>query len=310
VLPARAAAPAPRRYGLALHTGLGQATRSLSEQYQEALAAADSALARGLRVVEAGDLPAGPALGALRRDLALGLDTEPNAVPVRFERYLAAVAHRSGYGLETARVHLEAGFERIVEVIQASGSIDARTLSTELGRLSQAAGEARTTDELFDAYRQAVGSLIELVADPHAARRDHGLDRAERYVRRHYAEPLGLERVARVAGYAPKYFSDLFRKKQGRTFESYVLGVRIERVKQLLSGSDLTLQRVAQLTGLGTGNYLGRVFQRSLGETPIAYRRRVRGALVAQRAREGARPKVSRRHSATIRHTPSVKFDE
>jgi YesN/AraC family two-component response regulator len=147
--------------------------------------------------------------------------------------------------------------------------------------LERAAVEARTVSELFAAYRRAVNDVAQAVKRPQGARGDHGLRRAEEYMRRHYAESLGLERVARVAGYAPKYFSALFKKKQRMTFESYLTNLRIERAKQLLSGTTLNLERVARLSGLATRTYLGRVFKRRAGVTPMAYRRRARKGFAA-----------------------------
>jgi transcriptional regulator GlxA family with amidase domain len=43
------------------------------------------------------------------------------------------------------------------------------------------------------------------------------------------AEPLTLARVARVAGFAPDYFSRLFKRDEGMTFTSYVQEARVDR---------------------------------------------------------------------------------
>jgi two-component system response regulator YesN len=56
------------------------------------------------------------------------------------------------------------------------------------------------------------------------------------------------------------------------TFERYLRQLRIERAKQLLVSTDLDMQRVAQLSGLGTRQYLARMFRRVLGMTPLEYR--------------------------------------
>ena len=113
-------------------------------------------------------------------------------------------------------------------------------------------------------------------------------------MRKHYAEALSLARIARVAGFSPTYFSELFRKRQGITFERHLIELRIERAKQLLSGTELNLQRVAGLSGLSTRNYLGRMFKRFTRETPMQYRRRVLEGLRVGNATRGertARPK-------------------
>jgi AraC-like DNA-binding protein len=273
---------ARRQFGLGMHFGLSTLPGPLTEQYQSALAAAESAVSKNIRVVDASDaLPAENPLGALRRELGERIEESPETLPARFDRYIEAVAARCGYRLDPAAAHLEAGFERIVESFRDGGAIDAKSLRALMTGLERAAVEARTVSELFTAYRRAVNDVAQAVRQPKGARGDHGLRRAEEYVRRHYAEPLGLDRVARVAGYAPKYFSVLFKQKQRMTFESYLTNLRIERAKQLLSGTTLNLERVARLSGFATRTYLGRVFKRRVGVTPIAFRRRVRKGFAA-----------------------------
>ncbi|HEV8244436.1 MAG TPA: AraC family transcriptional regulator, partial [Polyangiaceae bacterium] len=244
---------ARRRFGLELHLGLCTLRASLAKQYQAALAAAESGLSRGVRIVHAtGDPPASDPLGSFRRELARLVDEEPDALPARFERYLESVAIRTGYRLDPARVHLEAAFERIAEAFRESGNLELRSFSALYAGLERAADRAGSLTELFAAYRHAVGDIVNVVSQPVTARRDHSLRRAEEYLRTHYQEPVTLERVARVAGFAPSYFSELFHKKQGVTFERYLTTLRLERAKQLLSGTALSLQRVAQLCGFST----------------------------------------------------------
>ena len=43
-----------------------------------------------------------------------------------------------------------------------------------------------------------------------------------------------LDQVARVAGFSPNYFGQLFKRREQMTFEHYVRQLRIERAKQLV----------------------------------------------------------------------------
>jgi AraC-like DNA-binding protein len=273
----RATQIARKKFGLRLHLGLCARPCSIAEQYVAALAAAEIALAKGVRVVNASDEPeAVSLLGPMRRELQSLVDERPQALPARFERYLEAVAIRSSHRLDVARAHVEAGFERIAEALRDSGTLEAKSLSGLYSGLEHSAGEAVTLNELFVAYRRAVHDIVDVLSRPTQARRDRSLQRAEEYLRTHYAEPLSLKRVAHVAGFAPSYFSELFRVKQSVTFERYLMQLRVERAKQLLNGTMLNLQRIAQLSGFSTRHYLGRVFKRVTGETPLGFRERVR----------------------------------
>jgi AraC-like DNA-binding protein len=292
----RAASLARRRYGLNLHLGTGSVPTSaaLSEHYAVALAAAEAALSRGVRIVHAAADSPKPrsALGELRRQLGELAEERADSLPARFDRYLEAVALRCGYRLEPARAHLEAGFERVAEALLQGGALDPKSFLFMSEGLERQAQEARTVDELFTAYRHVVRSLSDAVRRPVPARRSRSLQRAVEYIHKHYRESLGLVAVAKVAGFAPNYFSALFKRREGMTFERYVRQLRIERAKQLLASTELDVQRVAQLSGFATRQYLARMFRRSLGVTPLAFRAQAKPPSGGG-GQAGARPDVA-----------------
>jgi AraC-like DNA-binding protein len=267
---------ARRRFGLSLHLGLAAGPGSLVEQYQAALAAAEQALSRDVRLSKDPDRPVTNPLGPLRQELAKLVAENPEALPARFDRYLEVVLVRSGYRLDPARAHLEAAFERIVEASLGLETVGAKSLSDLQAATEQASGKAATLAELFAVYRVGVSDVVTAILTPALAPRDRSLRRAEEYMRKHFSERLTLSKVARIAGFAPTHFSRLFHAQQKLTFERYLMRLRIERAQQLLSGTTLNLQRVAQLSGFSTGSYFGAAFRRCTGETAIAYRQRLR----------------------------------
>jgi AraC-like DNA-binding protein len=263
-----------RSFGLTMHAGLAVSSGPLPAQYQAALAAAESALSRGVDTAEAtADGPASSALAELRRELGRMAESDPSGLAARFDRFVEVVAIRCGHRLEPMRAHLEAGFGRIVEGLSQSGTMERKAENTLVRRLERDALEVSTVSDLLALYRRAVEDVADAESRPVAARHERSLRRAEEYMREHYAEPLSLARVAQEAGFAPNYFSALFHAEQRTTFAGYLQKLRIERAKQLLSGTPLTLQRIAQLCGLSTRHYLGRVFKRAADMTPVAYRR-------------------------------------
>jgi AraC-like DNA-binding protein len=263
------------RFGLRLHMGVNaDGTRLLSDHYQRALAAAESALSQGVRIRKGPSLAERPhpSLGELRRQLAKLVDEEPTALSARFDRYLEAVAIHCGYQLEPARAHLEAAFERIQESLRDSGAVEERSLVDSYDALERSAREARTVTQLFDAYRRAVADVGESAQRPVAAHRDRSLRRAMTYIHRHYSERLELARVARVAGFAPNYFSVLFKQREGVTFDRFVQRLRVDRAKHLLVSTDMDARRVAQLAGFTSASYFARAFRRAVHMTPTMYR--------------------------------------
>ena len=275
----RAAALA-KRFGFELHLGASALppSASLSEHYQAALRAAEKALSKEVRFVkDAPQAERGPSpLGELRNELTKLAEQSPKALPPRFERYLEIAAQHCGYRLEPVRVHLEVGFESILGGLLPGGVIEQRNLADLRSSLDRAATEARTVSELFAAYRRAIADVSEAVLHPIVAHRDRSLRRAVAHIHEHYTENLSLARVARVGGFAPNYFSLLFKEREQMTFAHYLRQLRTERAHQLLSTTDLALHRVAQLSGFGTANYMARVFRETSGTSPRAMRKQLR----------------------------------
>ena len=107
----RAAALARRRFGLEVHfgTGMPQSSATLGGRHEQALAAAERALAQRVRIVNAtAESPGTSSLvRQLRRQLGAIHGEEPQALNARFERFVEAVAVHSSYRTDVARAELE-----------------------------------------------------------------------------------------------------------------------------------------------------------------------------------------------------------
>jgi LacI family transcriptional regulator len=63
-----------------------------------------------------------------------------------------------------------------------------------------------------------------------------------------------------------------FVKYIGRTPHQEIIRVQLERVKQLLSDTDFSLDEIAQRAGFSHVEYLSVVFKREVGMPPSKYR--------------------------------------
>jgi AraC-like DNA-binding protein len=264
-----------RRFGFRLHLGTSVASTSLAKSYEQALSAAERALSRGHSMVhaDASERP-GKSLAVLRGELARIIAEHPSKLTARFDQYLEAVALDCGHRVEPARVHLEVGIERATESLLASGALDARTFDELHADLDRDAHEARTVAELFACYRRALSDIQVALLQPLHARKERGTRRAISYLRDHLSEPLSLTKVAKVAGFAPGYFSKLFKRQEGMTLERYARQLRLTRAKELLHNTELSVERVGQLSGFSTRNHFHHVFRNVEGVTPQQYRKR------------------------------------
>ena len=68
-------------------------------------------------------------------------------------------------------------------------------------------------------------------------------------------------------------FYAAFSERVGCSPAEYIRQVKIERAKQLLSDSELSVARIAGLCGFGSLTQFGDTFKREVAATPRAYRR-------------------------------------
>jgi AraC family transcriptional regulator len=66
--------------------------------------------------------------------------------------------------------------------------------------------------------------------------------------------------------------SELFKALEGITLEKYIITKRLEKVKELLVYTELTLTRIAYITGFSSINHLSRQFKELTGFSPSHFK--------------------------------------
>ena len=103
------------------------------------------------------------------------------------------------------------------------------------------------------------------------------LAEAVRYIRLNHMRPLTAAEVSRHAGISRQHLIRLFRSSLGMTPIQFISRTKILHAKELLwRDSSLTVKEVAYELGFQDEHYFSRTFLRTAGETPSAFRRRIR----------------------------------
>jgi AraC-like DNA-binding protein len=87
---------------------------------------------------------------------------------------------------------------------------------------------------------------------------------------------LSIERVAREVEISPFHFIRQFEALFGVTPHQFRIGSRLELAKQLLARGQHSVTDVCMEVGFSSLGSFSVLFTRRVGETPSAYRRRVR----------------------------------
>lgn len=109
-----------------------------------------------------------------------------------------------------------------------------------------------------------------------AALAEPGLGAALSAIHREPSAAWTLERLSRTAAMGRTLFSERFRDVVGETPHQYLTLWRMQRARRLLADSGLSLARIAREVGYESAPSFSRVFKKSVGEAPGAYRKRMR----------------------------------
>lgn len=86
------------------------------------------------------------------------------------------------------------------------------------------------------------------------------------------SEDLPLKILANAAGLSEYHFLRMFKQSTGYTPHQYVINQRVERAKELLKQTDMTITEIAYLLGFSTPAHFTHHFRRKTGLTPTEMR--------------------------------------
>jgi AraC-like DNA-binding protein len=88
-----------------------------------------------------------------------------------------------------------------------------------------------------------------------------------------HAEQLRLSTIAATVGLSPWHFSRSFHASAGVSFTTYLRRVRLDAAMRLMKETDKPLCDIAIASGFGDQSSFSRSFGRTLGITPLKWRR-------------------------------------
>ena len=94
-------------------------------------------------------------------------------------------------------------------------------------------------------------------------------------------EPISLAELARACKLSPGHFARAFRQTTGQPPHRWLMVQRIEKAKQLLVNSTLSLAQIAQKCGFADQSHFTRVFAQLVQSSPGQWRRHRRRGPVA-----------------------------
>lgn len=96
---------------------------------------------------------------------------------------------------------------------------------------------------------------------------------AKDYIADHYMQTITLEEVSGIAGFNASYFSSLFKHETGENFLEYLSNTRIEKAKDLLRTTRLSVTEICEEVGYQDMKHFSKTFKKVTGIKPSEFRK-------------------------------------
>ncbi len=97
-------------------------------------------------------------------------------------------------------------------------------------------------------------------------------DEISEYMHRYYAH-MSIQDLVAQFHFQEDYFNRLIKNKTGMTYSGYIQSIRLEKAKQLLQTTSMTVDAVAEAVGYHNKGYFYKIFTAQTGMTPMQYRK-------------------------------------
>ena len=123
---------------------------------------------------------------------------------------------------------------------------------------------------------EEIAQLAEYTAEHRESdenRRTLLVQQAVDYIHIHHPDKdLNLTKVANALKISIPYLTMLLREETGKTFSMHLMEIRIERAKQLLMSTDVSVADIASEVGYSSSQYFSTSFKRYTGKPPGEFR--------------------------------------
>lgn len=128
-----------------------------------------------------------------------------------------------------------------------------------------------TLDELEEFLHQFYGEIVRFLGKK-TGESNRYAERIIKYIHEHYSEEIMFEEMAKNIGISYSYMRKIVYEQTGKSLIDYINQLRIERAKQLLMESEMTITQIASEVGYYNVRSLNHFFRKFEGVAPSTYK--------------------------------------
>lgn len=176
---------------------------------------------------------------------------------------------KKGAGVQQLRELAGGVIARVAKILEPYGS-DADA-SMRL-RYVEHVGECFTLDQFKQLFAQLFTDAAAVV-QANKEKQDPTVSLAMEMIENRYADDLSLDLLADRLNLSAAYLSVYIKEKTGANFSDHLNAVRIRKAKELLAGTELSVQEISARIGYRNVTSFNRMFKKITGIPPGEYRK-------------------------------------
>ena len=129
-----------------------------------------------------------------------------------------------------------------------------------------------TLNDIQETLKNTADVIISKINNIRHSQKKDLINNVLKYVNENYTSPLTLESVASKFYISPCYLSTLFRQETQINFKAYIKTLKMDKAKELLSSTNMSIQAISEYLGYRTASYFSEIFHSEMGVLPSEYR--------------------------------------
>ena len=130
----------------------------------------------------------------------------------------------------------------------------------------------RSRSYLMELLFYIVYTFVEASPDNEVSPEQDDFSKIAEYLNEHLDEPITVETVTKKFAINRNKLNDIFMKQASMTCHDYLLNLRLDLAKVMLTNTELPINEISSRIGYPDANYFAKLFKNVTGRTPSQYR--------------------------------------
>lgn len=133
--------------------------------------------------------------------------------------------------------------------------------------------EAQNSNELYRICNQFIVESVGQITSVRQKKILGTIEKADNYMESHYDEDISLEDIAKEVNLSSYYFSRFYKGETGINFSDKLTNIRIDKAKEYLLESGLSIKEISFKVGYTDSNYFSKLFKKITGYTASEFKK-------------------------------------